>query len=522
MDGIIRRPAIGRPRVGPALARGRFESMTMNANDSSASKEGTARPQAGRKVALGVFALAMINVSAILSLKNLPMMSEYGSALVFYICMAGLIFFIPTALVSAELATGWPPKGAGPGGVYVWVKEGFGKRAGFLAVWLQWVEDVVWFPTILSFSAATMAYIFNPAFANNKLYNFLFILTMLWGATLLNFRGMRASSMISSLGAIAGTIVPGALIIGLGALWLIQGNPSQISFDLHSLVPNFHNMQGLVLLAGIFLSFTGMEMSAVHVNAVNNPQKDFPKAILLSVTIILALCIAGSLAIAIVVPHSEINLVAGVMEAFDYFFKAHHLEFLTPIMAFLISFSGIAMLSTWLVGPTKGLLVTARDGSLPPSLRKINRHHMPVTLLIIQAAIVTLFSSVFLIMPSVQSSFWILTVLTSQVYLIMYILMFISGIRLRYSRPDVKRAYRIPFKNIGMWIVAGTGLVGSVFCMWTGFIPPAQLKTGHDILFYELFLVIGIVILAAPPLVIYHFKRPGWEASEEEAMELDE
>ncbi|NCD34985.1 MAG: amino acid permease [Spartobacteria bacterium] len=465
---------------------------------------------------LGVFALAMINVSAILSLRNMPMMAEYGLALICYLIFAGALFFIPSALVSAELGTAWPPDKTGPGGVYVWLRAAYGPRAGFLAVWLQWVEDVVWFPTLLAFSAATVAYIFNPALASNRMYTFVFIIVFLWAATLLNFRGMRASSGLSSFGAIFGTLLPGMLIVGLGALWLVQGRPVQIALSWDALLPSFGNMQQIMLLAGIFLSFTGMEMSAVHVNSVDNPQKNFPRAILLSVVLILGLCMVGSLAIAIVVPAKEISLVAGVMEAFDVFFKSYKMGWLTPVAAFLIAVSGIAQLSTWIVGPTKGLLVASRDGCLPPALRKTNKNKMPVSILLIQGIIVSVFSLVYLVMPSVQSSFWMLTVLTSQVYLVMYVMMFVAAIRLRYKCPDARRTYRVPGGNAGMWLVAGGGCLASLFCIIVGFFPPSQLTAMKDIIFFEIFLLAGMTILIIPPLIIYKIRKPEWQCAQGE------
>ena len=72
-----------------------------------------------------------------------------------------MFFFIPLALVAAELATGWPRAG----GLYVWVKQAFGDRSGFLAVWFEWIENIVWFPTVLSFVAATLAYVIDPSLA---------------------------------------------------------------------------------------------------------------------------------------------------------------------------------------------------------------------------------------------------------------------------------------------------------------------------------------------------------------------
>lgn len=115
---------------------------------------------------LTVFALAMINIAAIQSLKNFSIMAKIGSPAVLFCLITAVIFFIPCGLVSAELATGWPSSG----GVYTWVKEAFGKHWGFVAIWLQWVANVVWYPTILSFSAGSLAYLFAPHLAQNKFY----------------------------------------------------------------------------------------------------------------------------------------------------------------------------------------------------------------------------------------------------------------------------------------------------------------------------------------------------------------
>ena len=83
------------------------------------------------KRSLSVFALVMITTGIITSIHGAPSMAEYGFALVFIYLLVALVFLLPSALISAELATGWPEDG----GVYVWVKEAFGERLGFVAVW---------------------------------------------------------------------------------------------------------------------------------------------------------------------------------------------------------------------------------------------------------------------------------------------------------------------------------------------------------------------------------------------------
>lgn len=448
----------------------------------------------------------MINVAAIASLRTMPSSAEFGYSLIVFYILAGLFFFIPTSLVSAELATGWPQTG----GVYIWVREAFGQRWGFLAIWLQWFENVIWYPTVLSFIAATFAYAFNPALAQNKLYMVLVILGVFWVATLINFRGMKISGLISTVSVILGTLITGGFMIALAAIWVAQGRQPQAALTAGSLIPDFTNLKNIAFLAAVLLSLAGMEMSAVHAQEVKNPQRDYPRAIFLSTILILALLIIGSLAIVIVVPQNEISVVAGIMEAFTKFLDAYNLRYLISVVAILTTIGALGQVSTWIVGPSKGLFATAKDGNLPPYFQQLNKNRMPTRMLVVQGIIVSALSSIFLLMPTVNSSYWLLTALTSQVYLIMYVLMFGSGIRLRYTQPDVPRAYKIPGGRFGIWVVCGVGIIGSITAIIIGFLPPAQIKTGGTLL-YEVFMVTSILLTCAVPIVVHAFKRPSWK-----------
>jgi len=153
-----------------------------------------------KKHALSVFSLTMITVGSVDSIRNLPATALFGSQLITFFILGALFFLIPTALVSAELSSGW----AKQGGVYIWVKEAFGKRLGFLAIWLQWIENVIWYPTILSFVAGTVGYLINPALADNSLFLALVICASFWGTTLINIQGMRSSALFSSICAVCG------------------------------------------------------------------------------------------------------------------------------------------------------------------------------------------------------------------------------------------------------------------------------------------------------------------------------
>ena len=102
----------------------------------------------GKAVKLGVFTLAIMNVTAVVSLRGLPAEAVYGLSSAFYYLFAALVFLIPTSLVAAELAAMFQDK---QGGVFRWVGEAYGKKWGFLAIWLQWIESTIWYPTVLTF-----------------------------------------------------------------------------------------------------------------------------------------------------------------------------------------------------------------------------------------------------------------------------------------------------------------------------------------------------------------------------------
>jgi len=182
-------------------------------------------PSSGHRV-LGIWSIALISIAAVLTLRNMPSVAEYGWSSIAYYLLGALFFFIPLSLVAAELGTGWPKAG----GLYAWVKEGFGERSGFLAVWFEWVENIPYFPTVLAFCAATFAYVIDPSLANDKLYLVIAMLTIFWALTLANFFGMKWSARLNNPAVLFGTLLPALVLIVLGIYWLSAGRHNQIPF----------------------------------------------------------------------------------------------------------------------------------------------------------------------------------------------------------------------------------------------------------------------------------------------------
>jgi amino acid transporter len=445
------------------------------------------------KRVLSVFSLVMINVIAVDSLRTLPITAKLGFSLVSYYLLAAVAFFIPVALVAAELATAYP----NTGGVYVWVREAFGRRAAFITIWLQWIYNVVWYPTMLAFIAATLAYLFAPDLANNKFYLLGTIIALFWLFTLLNCFGMRVSSFVSAIGALLGTLLPMIGIIILGVMWLIQGRPLQISTPI-TWLPDFSSLGNLTLFLSVLFGLLGMEMSAVHAEEVKNPQRDYPLALFYSTIIIFSTLVLGSIAIVIVVPVKQLSLVSGLIDAYTIFFNSYHMPWMIQVTAGCIILGGLSGVSAWIIGPTKGLLVSARDGSLPKQFAQVNRFGAPTTILITQGVIFTLLSCVFILVDTVNAAYWILSDMCGQLALLVYVFMFAAAIKLRYTQPDQHRTFKIPGGNIGMWCVAGIGMLCCMTTILLGFVPPTQIPI-ENVQFFEACLIGGMILFVMLP-----------------------
>ncbi len=250
----------------------------------------------------------MINVAAVLRLCNYPSMATYGGSSIGWYIIGTISFLIPLTLAEAELATGWPQGG----GVYAWMQEAFGETAGFIAVFCEWSNNLVWFPTVLAFIASTFAYV---------------------------------SSRFGSFRVISGSIIPAIMIIVLGVIYTLSDKPLALpSFSVSATVPTI-NISTLPFIATVALLFAGMEMAGFHALEVQDQQRDFPKAMAVSSVIIFILTVLGTLAISVVVPINQLSLAAGLMKAFQALLDAVNLTWLLAPLALLVTLGSLGFMA---------------------------------------------------------------------------------------------------------------------------------------------------------------------------------
>ena len=462
---------------------------------------------------LSVMTLAIMNVTAVVSLRGLASEAIYGVQSAFYYLFAALVFLIPTALVAAELAAMFSAK---QGGVFRWVGEAFGDRVGFLAIWLQWIQSTIWYPTVLTFGAVSIAFIgldnaADASLASNRLFTLIVVLAIYWCATFIALRGIGWVGKVSKWGGIIGTIIPAAILILLAIAYLIGGGHNNLNMD-ESFFPDLAHFDNLVLASSIFLFYAGMEMMGIHVMEVDNPKRNYPRAIILGSLITVVIFILGTFALGIVVPAKDISLTQTLLIGYDNYFTFFGARWLGSVMAVALVFGVLAGVLTWVSGPSKGIFTVGRAGYLPPFFQRTNSRGVQRNILLVQGVIVTILGMLFVVMPSVQSFYQILSQLTVLLYLIMYMLMFSAAITLRYKRKDMERPFRLGKSGNGvMWLLGGMGFCGSLLAFVLSFIPPSQIAVGSTTVWFSV-LIIGALIFVVIPFIIYAMRKPSWKS----------
>jgi amino acid transporter len=426
----------------------------------------------------------------------------FGLASVVLYVIPAIVFLVPASLVSAELASGWK------GGVYNWVSEGISPAVGFVAVWCQFAQTTFYYPAVLAYVASTLSYVFAPGLAHSGVYITAVIIILFWASVLVAARGVVADKLATG-GIVIGTLVPGLLLVVLAAIYLIEGNHSAAPLNAHHVLPPWHGLTSIVLVVNGFFTYAGVEVNAVHVDELRNASREFPKAILLAAILILLVFIPPTLAISIAVPAQHISLTAGVMQAFRTLLDHSSLNFLEPIVAIALVVAYLSGLLDWLAGPSTGLMqIARRRGYLPRYFQQVNANGVQLRILVAQGIVISLIGVLYAVVPTVSRAYWVFAALATEVYLVMYVLMFVAAGNLRRRQPKHPRGYRAP----ALMTICVVGAIASAAACVVGLLPPSQLG-GASVPAYASALLAGALLVGIlPPVLLYRLRRPEWKA----------
>lgn len=402
------------------------------------------------------------------------------------------IFMMPTMLAPYGLLGfgGWLVAGAGSilvaltmarlvkripktGGPYVYVNEGLGTFSGFIIAWTYWVACV---SAIAGISIAFVGYLgfFLPQIANSQIYALLASLLLIWIIVFLNIRSLENSSKFQLISTLL-KLLPLIFIVLLGAF----------NFNVNNLPElNPSNLHPISLIATVttlvMWSFIGIETATVPADNVINPQETIPKVLIASVITILVLYILVSIAIAALVPTSEL-----LNSSAPFALAASKILGVTGgtivSLGALISTLGSLNANTLTAGNLS--LAAARDGLLPSKFVILSKNGTPIFTYLLTGA----FVSILLILnytKGIVNAFVFMAMLSTLSTLIAYA--FCAIAEFKFSRADEKNLQR----NNALLISCGTFLY-AFFAIW---------GAGIEMIIYSI-----ILILIGTP--IYLFKK---------------
>ena len=395
---------------------------------------------------IGLFALVMMAIISVDSLRNVPIAAQYGLSLVTFYTIAGLLFFLPLAWVTSTLATTYPKTG----GSYVWIKEAFGFRMGNIAIGLQWIYNMVWYPTIFVFITTTLFQVIAPHWEQNKWFVLVTSLGFFWLLSAMHCCGMRMSSWISIASALIGTLVPMFLIIGFAVYWLMSGHASATPLHWDGLLPTSGHIKNMAYFSNILFSILGLDVIAMQAGFVKNPRTTFPIALGLSSVLILLTLVGSALALCVIMPPENITLINGLMDTLHVFFSAYGYQQSYIGIGICIIIGGLGIAASWMISLARGLHVSLSMMNAPKWLLRVNKNEVPSRVIVMQAIIYTLLLIPFLFSENINRSYWLLSALTAQCALVYYVILFCAALIL------IKRTQ----KGLKLW----QGLLGVLAC----------------------------------------------------------
>lgn len=417
--------------------------------------------------------IVLMNIVAIVGLRWLLTAAQTGPSATLLWLAALVLFFIPQALSVIELTTRYPKEG----GVYVWAREAFGPGHGFIAGWCYWVNNLIYYPSLLIFIASNALFIGGSAWLgleSSPLYMVMFSLAMLWLVLGLNIRGLSLGRWIQNVGAF-GTWLPVLILFGV-AIYALATRGSATTFTAQNMIPTL-STSTMGFWAIMCFAFAGLELASVLSDEVQDPRKTLPRGIVISGVLITVVYILGTLATQVAMPTNEVSILAGIPQAISHLFADTGWLWLGGLAALAITLGGMGGLSAWLGGTARIPYVSGLDNYMPAALGKVHpKYGTPYIALIWQG----IFSSAFILMAvigsTIEEAYLVLVDATLVLYFIPYLYLFAAVVKLRKTG-NADGVITIPGGQAGLYLVVGAGMFATLVSIIFSLIPGSDVAS---------------------------------------------
>lgn len=388
--------------------------------------------------------LVLFNVTVVVGVRWLAVAARTGPGSITLWVSAVLLFFIPTALVVAGLSKRYPEEG----GLYVWTREAFGPWHGFLCGACYFVSTLFFLPVVLLYGLSIAAVEFG--FSQDKVLMIGLALAILWSVAILNLLGTELGKWNSDMGGIATILVGALLIVAGGVAWRHGGSAT----PLRNLVPRL-DWEKLNFWSQIALGLTGLELGAIMAGEIRDPKRTIPRAAWMSGLAICAFYVGGTLALLVLVPSGQVDIISGVMQAAQAAGTRLGWSGFPLLIALLILATAVGAFGSWLSGCARLPFVIGIDRYLPPAFARLHpRWRTPYVALLAAAAFTSVAIVIMMAGESLRGGYQILVDLTTVTTLFPFVYIFAAG-----------------WKS-GWRVSAACGLSVTALALVVAFIPP--------------------------------------------------
>ena len=427
----------------------------------------------GLRRALGTFDLVLLYVAAIIGLRWLSTAAQLGPASVSLWVIACLVFFVPCGLAVQELSSRIPHEG----GLYLWTTAAFGETQGFLAGWAYWLQNLVFFPSLLLFVAGVVLHITGGSWlslAESPLYNGAFCLGLLWAVTLLNIFGLRRAKWLQNVGGIATMAVALLVLTGGAVAWWRYGSATRVSAA--SLVPDLSAPLTLNTFAILLLAYVGLELGPILGDEIRDSARSIRRAMLISGAVVAVTYIAGTATLLVALPAGQISLISGIPQAMEAIGRRGGIPYFGPVAAVLLTLTTAGGLGAWITGTARLPFVMGLGHYLPEKLGALHpKYGSPHVALLVQAGAVSLVLLAAISGSTIHEAFQLLNDMTAALNSAVWVYIFASLLALRLRAAGHNEGIAlIPGGPLACALVAVLGAGVCAFATVVAMIPPTS------------------------------------------------
>ena len=450
--------------------------------------------------------LVMLNISALFGIRWIARSTSDTylglGAIPMWVLMM-FLFFVPQAFMCAEMAASYPHDG----GLAYWVKVAFGTKYGFLVSWMHWTALIFWFASFLTFFSVNATYMVGrPDLANNKLLVLIMSIAIIWILSIASMKGMEFGKYLTSAGSLGSTVPTVCLIVmSFLAVVILKKAPSASVYSVATMTPKL-TMSSLVEISSIMFSYTGAQLAANFISEMENPQKNYPKAIITAAAIIGVLYVIGSTALTMLLPTSKIQSSTGVLDALTRACDLLGVPMVfVQVVAFGIALSVLGALVLYIAQPTKMLFGFVEPGVFSERITKVNEHGIPTKAVIFQAILVSTLLIGVSYLPGVEVIYNTLVTMTALTTLFPYVFLFLAYGKIKREKEDLDGLYVMTKNKKLAAVVTYSVFALCVFAIICAALP--IMGNTHDNIIYEAEMIGGSVLIVASGLLIW--KRSG-------------